>query len=117
MKYAILFSLLFTTTVFAEIQRADYTEGFYSCRNPDPKLPKNTYNIKTTFSFGEGQDVPFVEMTRYYRLDGKTEEQRVRKAVIRGAATVIAYDDGTAILKVMNAEIPFKNGLIQKCLP
>lgn len=115
MIFSLLLLISFSAPTWA--QNTDYTDGFYSCLNSDAKLPRNSYNIKTLPVFANGAGVPHVEITRHFRNDLKSADQRVQKVVLRGTATVIAYDDGTTILKLMNIEIPFKNGTLQKCLP
>lgn len=113
----VLFVIAFLSHSFVFAGPADYKDGFYSCRNADPELPRNTYEIKTQPIFTGDRGVPVVEITRYFRAETKGNPPKIEKVILRGAAHVISFEDGNVALKFMNMEIPFKNGEIQKCLP
>lgn len=89
-----------------------YKDGTYKCKSSDPTVPPSEYKIETQ-SLGSGA-LPYMEITRHYRMDEGDLSSPVRTAKIRGLATVIESGSVQA-LQLASMRFEFEGDTLLNC--
>lgn len=111
MKTVAMFLLLISTTsAFA------YKDGNYSCKNEDG-VPNNTYKVKTVALPGLTEGVPYVEISRFYKLESGNYMAAVMENKISGFPVKITTPGGSEILQLAAVSLEFEDQRLLNCKP
>ncbi len=86
-----------------------YKTGVHSCKNANPALPDNVYDIKDLNV--DGSTLPFVQLTRHH-LDRESGE--IYTSTIKGIATVSSVKT-SEYLSVNQVRLEFVNDKFINC--
>ena len=107
---AISILLVISLSVFA------YQDGNYSCKNEDG-IPNNTYQIKTVTLPGVEQGVPYVEISRFYKIESGNYMAAIMETKMSGFPVKIIAPSGLEILQLAAINLEFDNKRLLNCKP
>lgn len=101
-----LLATLFVSSAFA------YKDGVYSCTTA-PGVPNRIIKIDTK-SFSGGIELPYVEITRFFRQNPNDPNSPYEGTTVKGFASVSEMK-GREILMVAALRLDFVNDELQNC--
>ncbi|MBX2993523.1 MAG: hypothetical protein KF681_01830 [Bdellovibrionaceae bacterium] len=107
------FLTVLALTTFALGAQA-YKDGTYRCRSADAGVPLSEYKIETQ-DVGSGQ-LPYMEVTRHYRLKEGDPQSPIQTAKTRGFATVSEVGRTQALL-LASMRFEFEGETLLNCRP
>ncbi|WP_374075626.1 hypothetical protein [Bdellovibrio bacteriovorus] len=104
--FLVALATLFTSSAFA------YNDGTYRCKTA-VGVPDRIIKIQTQ-SFPGGAELPYVEITRFFRQNPNDQNSPYEGSTVKGFASV-SYMKGREILMVAALRLDFVNNELQNC--
>ena len=107
---SMLLPFIFCLSAFA------YKDGTYHCKNEDG-TPDNIYKVKTVVLPGLGEGVPYIEISRFSKIESGNTMTAILETKLRGFPAQITMPNGDEVLQLAAISLEFANQRLLNCKP
>lgn len=93
-----------------------YGEGRYACKNKSHGIPDDIYVIKKVLVGIDGDKLPYIQATRFFRKEINNPNSEVVSASVAGLATVFSSEVSPEILAIGAIRLEFSGDEMVGCI-